>query len=885
MGKGSRNRIGRDEDILVKNPKKSKKRRVHRPLPKWVVPAIAGVVAVAIAVGAIVLVLMNNGTFKRTNILVKSQKDSKYSINQQAAQVLIWTSIWDQASNIYGYYSGLADSEFEYCWGQAMTAKYNIHEYIGDYYAQTFTSLVAYCDEGIIAGVEFTKEEQDAAYEKMINALKSEAYDYYSHLSSEGVSNISPYYVYYASYPYFGQYLKTTLGNDIKEKDIRRAAIIQAYADKVYSLKQNEFWETTAENVAAEVNANPENYYTVDYLTYSAEDAALAAVLGSTKTADAFKTAIVSDYVKNNYFNLYNKYVTKALAQVNETLDAVSGVTTKEDLDTVLTAQGMKDSENDYTAETAEGELTGDLHVIAHWLFPEEEGAEPRAQFDATTLTTADGLKVYVVVVSDVDTETGTVTAAYKEFTYEKLSDDDLAKLTNTVAKSLEIPIAEDAAVYESASEKADAIVKALNAENADKDAIYLANGAVTVNGVTEASDTLLSVIRDAVFAGNVKSGDVLKVGTYTTVYVVSVNEFTPAVEANEEAGTEAVAASANVCYITVEEPMDEVVVGLTDNLESKIPSESSASFKKSVAAKYAKHLEALNAAEDKAKYLLYEGASAVENMTSENYTEKISSDAAEISAAVLAENVAAGSILTVDKPNSTTKYLIYVTARDENGVTFNYLTVSSYEAGSYEEWLFGSVDLATMTGNPAVGTTFTKGNDVYLATSGLKKDTEKVVRGGYVSFSSEAEANEALKSLSGLQGYQLLKALAELNSDAVTSNKIQESSVEGELKSWFFSDTRAANDAAVVTVTTDDEGETSTAYYVAVFVQGMEAWESTARTNYASEAVGDWIDGVISERGYAISEKALKRIKNPKMPKSDEEESGDESQEDSVTE
>ena len=77
MGKGSRNRIGRDDDILVKNPKKAKKRRAHRPLPKWVVPVIAGVVAVAIVVGAVMLVLMNNGTFKRTNILVKSQKNSK----------------------------------------------------------------------------------------------------------------------------------------------------------------------------------------------------------------------------------------------------------------------------------------------------------------------------------------------------------------------------------------------------------------------------------------------------------------------------------------------------------------------------------------------------------------------------------------------------------------------------------------------------------------------------------------------------------------------------------------------------------------------------------------------------------------------------------------
>lgn len=889
MGKGSRNRIGRDDDILVRKPRKAKKHRVHRPLPKWVVPVISAVVAVAIAVTAIMLVLMNNGTFKRTNILVKSQESRKYSINQQTAQVLIWTSVWDQASTLYEYgYYGSDSSKFELCWSQAMTAKYNIHEYIGDYYAQTLTSLVAYCDEGVRAGIEFTKEEQDEAYDSMLTALKSEAYDYYSHLSSEGLSNISAYYVYYASYPYFGQYLKSTLGNDIKEKDIRRAAVIQAYANKVYSLKQNEFWETTAENIAAEVKANPEKYYTTDYLTYSTEDAALADKLSASLTADAFKTAIVSNYVKNNYFNLYNKYVTKKVAEVNTALDAVSGKTTAEDLNEALTAQGMTATE--YTAENAEGELTGDAHIIAHWLFPEEEGAAARKQFDATTLTTSDGLKTYVVVVSAVNE--GTVTAAYKEFTYETLTDAELAKLTNTVAKALNISIAEDAAVYdESASEKADAIVKALNAENADKEQILTENGVVvSVDGLTAESDanTIFPAIRDAVFAEGVKSGDVLKVGSEPTFYVVWIKNFTAAVEANEEAGTPAVAASADISYITVEEKMSDVVDDLVDGLDSEIPSESSASFQKSVAVKVAEYLAALNAAEDKANYLLNKGASAVENMTDANHAEKSVPD--EVSAAVLAEGVTAGSILTVDKPNSTTKYIIYVSEVTENGVNFDYLTVSTYEAGSYEEWLFGSVDLDTMTGGAAAGTTFTKnptdGEEhyhVYLATGTMKKDTEKVVRGGYVSFDSQSDAEQALSSLSGLQGYALLNALAELNSNAVTSDQIRESSVEGELKNWLFSDARVANEAAVVTVTTEDEGETSTAYYVAVFVQGMEAWESTARTNYASESVGNWIDGVISEKGYAISEKALKRVKNPKVTESD---SSDESQEgETVTE
>ena len=793
MGKGSRNRIGRDDDIFVKNPKKAKKRRAHRPLPKWVVPVVAGVVAVAIVVAAILLVLLNNGTFKRTNILVKSQTSSKYSINQQTAQILIWRDIWDSTSALYQYgYYGTDSSEFEYCLDQAMTAKYNIHEYIEDYYAQEFTSFVAYCDEGVRAGIEFTKEEQDTAYENMLAALKSEAYDYYDFYMSQGLSSVSPYLVNYPEYPYFGQYLKATLGSDIKEKDIRRAAIIQAYADKVKAIKQNEFWETTAETVAAEVKANPENYYTAEYMMYSTEDAALAADLGEAKTTDAFKTAIVSHYVKNNYINPYNKYVTKKVEEVNKTLEAVSGKTTTETLDAALEAQGMDAIEYQNTDE-----LPADIKA---WLFPTEEGAETPAQFAATTRTTSDGLKAYVVVVSEVNAETGTVTAAYKEIAYDTMTDEELAKLTNTVLKSLNLPIAEDAAVYESASEKADAIVKALNAESANKAQILEENGTVTTVDITSESDanTILPEIRDAVFAGGVESGSVLRVGGQTTIYVVSVTSFTPAVEANEEAGTPAVAASANISYITVGQ-MDDVVGDLTSQLESEIPSESPASFQKSA------------------------------------------------------------------------------------------------EAGSYEEWLFGNVDLETMTGGAAVGTTFTKEPTatekkytVYLATKEIYKDTETVVRGAYVSFSSVSEAEEALKNLSGLKGYELLKALEKLDSNATTSNLyagtfenniIQASSVEEELKAWLFSEEREENDIAVVTIASDDEEEASTVY-LAVFVQSMQAWESTARTNYASDAIEDWIDSVIAEKGYAISEKALKRVKNPKMPKSDSSETDAESEE-----
>ena len=856
MGKGSRNRIGREEEnILAKKTVRSKKRHTHRPLPKLLVPIVAAVLVVAIAVTAIMVALVNNGTFKRTNILVKSQKNGKYSINQQAAQVLIWTSVWDQASQLYNAYSGLADSEFDYCWGQAVTAKYNIHEYIGEYYASTLTSLVAACDEGMRTGVPFTKEEQKEAYESLVSSLKSEAYSYYSYLSDNGLSNISPYYVYYTSYPYFGQFLKQALGNDIKEKDIRRAAIIQAYAAKVYSLKQNEFWETTDENIAAEVKANPEDYYTAEYMTYSTEDAALAAILANTTTADAFKSAIVTDYVKKNYLSLYNKYVTEKTAEVNTTLAAVQGKTTDEDLATALTGQTMTATE--YASDT--DALPAEVKA---WLFPTEEGVS-RAKFDAASVTSEDGLKTYVVVISSI-ADDGKVTAAYKEIVYEELTEENLAKLTNTVLKTLELPIADGAAVYESASEKADTIVTALNAAD-DKAAYLAANGATDAPGVSATTETIPDSVCSAVFANDVESGAVLKAGTGSTVYVVYVSSLTPA---NDEAETEA---SADISYIKVEEKMDDVVSDLSGSLESTIPTSQKASFRKPAAVKAAEKLEALNAAADKATFLSKEGGTAVTDVTDANHTEKSVPD--EVSVAVLAEGVTADMVLTANKTGSTAKYLIYVSAVGESGVSFTYLTISTYEADTYMEWLFGNVDLETMTGSADVGSTFREDPaegetdySVYLALGAITKDTETVVRGGYVAFDTEAEAEAALSRLSGLSGYELLNQLAELSSDAVSSNLIRASAVDGAIKEWLFSDNRTANEIAVVKSVSEDE---TAAVYVAAFLKKTEAWESSARTNYASDRAGEWLDGVVEQNGYTVSEKALKKVKNPKQPAS----------------
>ena len=860
MGKGNRNRVGREDDnVLTKKSVKAKKRRARRPLPKLLIPIVSLVVVVAIVVAAVALALYNNGTFKRYNVLVKSQTSGKYSVNQQMAQVLVWTSVWDQAAQLYQYYSGLADSEFEYCWGQAMNAKYSMHEYIGDYYATTFASLVAACDEGVRQGIEFTKEEQDEAYNTLLTSLKSEAYSYYSYLYNQGLSNITASYVYYSGNPYFGQFLRETVGKDIKEKDIRRAAVVQAYADKVYSQKQSGYWDAADDAaIKAEVDENRGDYYSTEYLSYSTSSAALAAILKDTTTADAFKTEVVKAEVEEHYLSLYNNYVTGITGQANESLAAVRSKTTAEELDAALTEQGME--KKTYTAETAETELTGDLHAIEHWLFPSGD-SEARAQFDAATVTSEDGKHVFVVVVSAVEGEN--VTAAIKRFDYTELSAEDIAKLTNTVLKSLELPVAEGAAVYESAAEKAKAIADALKAEGADKAQILSDNGATTVTGVAEETGTVPEAIREAVFAAGVQSGDVLTVGTQTTVHVVSVTAVTAAAEET--------AASADISYVTVEEKMDDVVSSLTETIGSEVPATRTASYTQPLATRVAKALDALNAAEDKADYMTDEGATSAAGVTAEDH--KSLPD--EVAAAVLADGVAAGATLTAEKADGFTKYVIYVNEATDEGKNVSYLT---FTTSAYLVWLFDGVDPETMTGGPAAGTTLKvdpTGDDtaysVYMALSDVKLDTETVVRGGYLSYSTKEEAEAGLERLKGLSGYELLTALSDLGSSATVSNAVRESSVEGALQTWLFSDSRAANDAAVVEVIEEDDEIVT--YYLAVYLGKMAAWESSARTNYANDCASDWLESVVENGGYSVSESALKKVKNPKPPKSAESE------------
>ncbi len=821
MGKGNQSRDGRDDSILTKTQKQKKQKKGHAPLPKWLVPTLVSVVAVIIVFAIVFAALVNNGVFKRNNVLVKSQQQSKYNVNQMAAQIMLWYSGWVQGQN--AYYGTLTSSseynqntEFSWCWAYASSMQSDLKESIGESSAW-FEELTALCDWGRKNGVAFTAEDEETAYDAFVSSFRSQAKSYYKYAKEVGFSNDNgenekfpvdySSYVDYPSYPYFSGFLRNIFGTGIKSSDFRRAATILTYASRVKTLKQSEYWNGDAATIADEIKENPDKYYSVDYLRYTAEDQALAfdliAVEGGEDGVNAFKKIIVTDYIEKNYFGEYNELL------ANELLKKLEGKVGKdlaakleEQELTVVAFEAPVEPAGDESAE--EGESAGDegddepaednglTEKQSAWLFDKTRKAD-----DMTVIAEEDDSSTLLVITELTKDDGGNVTAVkavVKNFA-EVLNQADYEKLINEVCHHLGLP-------HDHAAEEEE--------EPA---------------GETEG---------DAEPAEGGEEGE------------------------QEEAGTTL---------------WDDLVEAMESGASGKLPSKSSALYVKATdidkdLEEVKTELDAKETAEDKATYLKDKNASEYTGVTADN--ENID-DA--IKAIVFPEEGTAEVGLTqiVETNDGDTKHLIYVTEVKTEGegdeaktlVTFYDYSVSKYPT-RYQQFLFEEVDEETMTGGPGVGRTFyDKVSDtqhvVYIVTRAISLG-DQVVRGGYASFTNEDEARAAKEALKGLTGIELLNKLAELKSDAVTSNKITESSISSAvLKDWLFSEDRAENDYDVVML--KDENNNITGLYVAVFLNRTSAGESDARTNIATEKANDFAGKLVEDGGYKLNEKALAKI------------------------
>ncbi len=907
MGKGNRNRTGRDDEWLSLSssaPAKNKKARPRKPLPKWVVPLISIVLAVAIVAGVALFAMNNNGFFKRVNVLVKSQTSGAYSINQQMAYFLVWNYYYEQASETWDYYEDLgyssimsyvvgASTKMDYCWGQSMTAAQNkLNTTIAS--STLLQSYVALCDYGQKNNLKLTKEEKSEAISDMYMLLRSRAYDYYDYLADNGYS-VTPSNVYYGNYLEFGRWWKTVFGSDFKESDMEKSAVVLALSNKVLSQWQNDKWEAT--DAAAEKLANPDRYYKTDYVSYSTTDAAVAALLAEVRTEEQLKDLLVNHYVENNYLELYNKYASGRADEAAEVLSNLKGKESVAEQQAALDLYGLT------LTEYTEGDETLN-EKVSDWMF-----SSARVGFDATQIKLED--RIIVVVLEGTDpveepeateeagetgeaeesgeteagegseetgeevTEPKKVKAALYTVNYLELDEDGMNKLKNTVRIALNLTDDETLEHYHSAEDQAEEFADALEAEGADIDALLA--DATNWQGIEKNAEGVPEAILEEVFALAVEKGDVLTVADGEKIHVVYVRDLTKAVpatydeEGNETAPEEPV--EATISYKTFNEPMYTVAAELQDGAKEELEniSEDTENYLKPAALKAEDTLKKLNASYNKGLFMSNNGATT---KTGTRADSKPSDMPEEVYQKALTMSVGGTGLADIEE--STAKYLIYVSEQTDEGLTVEYLKIETYEAESYGEWLFATATLQDGEYISGVAEGDSKiiekkdGDDedaqttysFYLVKNApMYLKTETVIRGGYLGFAGEnaQERAEAAKNeLAGKTGYELLRAAAKIEStySPVVSNSIDEDSVTSTAVSdWLFDESRKANDIEIL-----EEGG---AYYVVVFGARMQGWESTAKSNVASEESSEWVQKLIVEGGYKVSEKALKKIKD----------------------
>ena len=386
MGKGSRNRLNR-ENVSKPEPKK-KQAKYRKPLSGTAKGIIAGAVCLVVLVAVVLGTLTANGTFKRSNILVHS-KTGDYDINQQMATYMVWDALyytayyqWSYLSDSIKQQTGITD-QTTYCLTYAASGVQDTLYSSINSYANTLKEYVAVCDLAASLGITLSKDERKAARDEIEEQL-----DYMALMSGLNIKG----------------FLKLYVGNSVNLSDVKAVAELQALYNKIVEQKEGEVEASITEDIINQyVKDNPESFYFTDYIMYSTTDAALRDALLAVDSINAFKTVLVNDALENGentYKAIFNKYATTRSEDANEVLVAVEKKTTADELNTALAEQEM---------EAKEYGKDDDLNqTLLDWMFHSD-----RKQFDSAVVRTEDFIYVVVLATSPADDK---VQAAIKEF-------------------------------------------------------------------------------------------------------------------------------------------------------------------------------------------------------------------------------------------------------------------------------------------------------------------------------------------------------------------------------------------------------------------------------------------------------------------------------------
>ncbi len=437
MGKGTRNRQNREETVeIVSAAPAKKKTRVRKPLSPKVKSIITYAVTILLLLGALAGILAGAGTFKRANVIVKSES-GKYDLNQQMATYIVWSSAYYEYYNSWSYNMTSAEkATFNTALngGQEMTADqyalYASSNFVQQSLRSAFNSFessfrgyVAACDIAEEMGISVSKEDLKTAAKDVQTQIESMA-------SSAGMST--------------KRYIKNTIGNNVKMKDIKKAAkymtLYSAVMDHRTAEVEGAMKDTDLVNYR---DKNLASFYSTDYISYvikEGEDALKADLLAAT-TVEGFKTVLANDAFNKNFKDIFNKYVIQpdANALVTAIKDALKGKTTAEDWTAAIDSLKMGENAKLATEDVAQSvtkDTTDNATDVNKWIFHAD-----RKAFDTDVITTDDA---YYVVSLQAKPENGTASALIKKYdkaSGESYEGDDSFKenLKHTILVAMEI--------------------------------------------------------------------------------------------------------------------------------------------------------------------------------------------------------------------------------------------------------------------------------------------------------------------------------------------------------------------------------------------------------------------------------------------------------------
>lgn len=280
MGKSNRIRVNRaNEAVRTINVKKKKE------MPGWLMSLIAIVLTVAIVGGVALTLLSANGVFNRITTTVSSEN---YKVNANMMSYYFRIQYDNFYSTYSSYISSILDTskslkEQNYSEATETTEAVTWFDYFMDQTVESVKSMLIYCEEAKVRGIDTLDEEEKAQIEESIQSLETTATAYGYTLNS---------------------YISAVYGSGVKATDLRKAMTYSAIASKCMNVISEELNNAiTDEQINAEYTGDLKEYNVIDYTYYTFQvtyDEAIEAVLGKSDYTDdeanAQKEAILAKY-------------------------------------------------------------------------------------------------------------------------------------------------------------------------------------------------------------------------------------------------------------------------------------------------------------------------------------------------------------------------------------------------------------------------------------------------------------------------------------------------------------------------------------------------------------------------------------------------------------